>query len=268
MTADVYISERQATPLRIILIRHGQTDHNKAGIIQGQTDIPLNDEGRRQAKECGLRVRQAQLDVAEARQRAVQNSPHPAIEDWWHPDLPLLGSVDAVYTSDLKRCKETTDIVVKAAGLGPDIKVNKTPLLRERFMGELENRPAVEGRAMCKAEDRDWDSYGESKTHMVDRLSKIWDEVVSEGLDKNHHTVLVLTHGGCITRFTAHLVEELTTGQFGISPKVSKQSLRSPNNTSFTVFDIDRHTYEVTLQSFADVGHLGGPKQVFNADER
>lgn len=246
----------QLPPLRIILVRHGQTDHNKAGIIQGQTDIPLNAEGRRQALECGQRIKSALSNT---------NRVGSCTNSGWNADTPFSGAISAVYTSDLKRCKETTDILVQAAGI--DRVPCKTPLLRERFMGELENKPAKEGRQRCRDEGRDWDSFGESNSHMVERLSKQWDVVVSRGLAESHETVLVVTHGGCITRFTNYLVNEHAE-PFNMSEHISVETLRSPQNTSFTVFDFDRNSFQGTLQVFADVSHLTGvQKRVFNADE-
>jgi probable phosphoglycerate mutase len=37
--------------LRILMVRHGRTDWNDEGRIQGHTDIPLNESGRRQVLE-------------------------------------------------------------------------------------------------------------------------------------------------------------------------------------------------------------------------
>ena len=34
----------------IYIIRHGQTAKNKAKVLQGRSDIPLNEEGKRQAE--------------------------------------------------------------------------------------------------------------------------------------------------------------------------------------------------------------------------
>ncbi|MBP1913866.1 putative phosphatase [Lederbergia galactosidilyticus] len=64
---------------QICLVRHGETDWNAMGKIQGRTDIPLNSIGKRQARECGE---------------------HLACSHW-----------DRVITSPLKRAKQTAEII-------------------------------------------------------------------------------------------------------------------------------------------------------------
>lgn len=41
----------------IYIIRHGQTEQNKDGILLGRTDAPLNDQGRREAGKAGQEVK-------------------------------------------------------------------------------------------------------------------------------------------------------------------------------------------------------------------
>ncbi len=41
---------------RIILWRHGRTEWNLAGRVQGQSDVPLDDVGREQAQESAARL--------------------------------------------------------------------------------------------------------------------------------------------------------------------------------------------------------------------
>ena len=43
--------------MNICLIRHGETDWNVIGRLQGREDIPLNENGKIQAKHCGLALR-------------------------------------------------------------------------------------------------------------------------------------------------------------------------------------------------------------------
>ena len=72
--------------MRVLLARHGQTDWNAAGKIQGVSDIPLNDRGREQALSLAERVRAEGVAV--------------------------------IYTSPLKRALETSEIVGAALGVG------------------------------------------------------------------------------------------------------------------------------------------------------
>ena len=72
---------------RFYLIRHGETDWNKAGRYQGRTNIDLNAEGREQARLLGERFR----------------------------FLPL----DALYVSPLIRAVETANEVARTTGITP-----------------------------------------------------------------------------------------------------------------------------------------------------
>ncbi|NJC96166.1 MAG: hypothetical protein C3F07_11400 [Anaerolineales bacterium] len=87
---------------RLCLVRHGQTDWNLEGRYQGQSDVPLNENG-----------------LAQARQLAEQlNGQH----------------FDAIYSSDLRRARQTAEPMAKMLGMT----VNIEPRLREINQGEWE----------------------------------------------------------------------------------------------------------------------------------
>ena len=48
---------------KICLVRHGETNWNVRGIIQGQTNIPLNNIGEKQANQCGIYLSQYEYDI-------------------------------------------------------------------------------------------------------------------------------------------------------------------------------------------------------------
>jgi 2,3-bisphosphoglycerate-dependent phosphoglycerate mutase len=99
------------TPVRILLARHGETVFNVEGRWQGQSDSPLTDRGRAQARELA---------------RALADDP-----------------IAAVYTSDLGRAADTAEEVAKPHGLPITADVR----LREIDVGEW----AGKGRAEIEA---------------------------------------------------------------------------------------------------------------------
>jgi broad specificity phosphatase PhoE len=138
----------------LLLVRHGETDWNADGRLQGQTDRPLSDFGRRQARELAGELVDEELE--------------------------------AIYSSDLARARETAEIVGERLGLP----VALDPELREKDWGTWEGLTAVE-------RDR-VEFVGESTEAHQERilraLRRISDRHPGEG------RILVVTHGGSMRR--------------------------------------------------------------------
>jgi len=84
--------------MRLILIRHGETDYSLARRYCGFSDPPLNDEGIRQARQLAARLKGMKIDkvyssdLVRARQTAEIVFPKNAIEpvaDWREMDFGL-----------------------------------------------------------------------------------------------------------------------------------------------------------------------------------
>ncbi|BDZ64031.1 histidine phosphatase family protein [Agromyces mangrovi Wang et al. 2018] len=83
---------------RIVFVRHGETEWNRARLLQGRTDIPLNDHGRRQAAAAAqlLADRPAEAIVTSPLGRAVETGRIVAE----HAGLELLGTHDDLVERD------------------------------------------------------------------------------------------------------------------------------------------------------------------------
>jgi phosphoserine phosphatase len=55
---------RNDQAIRLLLVRHGETQWNREGRFQGQIDIPLNDNGRKQASQAGEFLKDVKIDAA------------------------------------------------------------------------------------------------------------------------------------------------------------------------------------------------------------
>jgi broad specificity phosphatase PhoE len=136
----------------LLLVRHGETDWNADGLLQGQTDRPLSDFGRRQATQLAEELAGEELE--------------------------------AIYSSDLARARETAEIVGERLGLP----VVLDPDLREKDWGTWEGLTATE-------RDR-VEFVGESTEAHQERTLRALRRIV----EQHHRRVLVVTHGGSMRR--------------------------------------------------------------------
>lgn len=162
----------------LYIVRHGQTDWNAQGITQGETDIPLNSEGIKQAKTLGGSLKKIEFD--------------------------------AVFSSDLLRAKRTAEIIAMEKKLA----VETTNLLRERRYGKFEGKPghlmdefhktwetlSKKGRISYKP----YDGY-ETDEEAISRFITFLREVAARYLSKK---VLIVSHGGIMRVFLNHLSDK------------------------------------------------------------
>lgn len=171
------------TATRVVLLRHGRTGHNHAGLWQGQLDIPLDDVGRAQAVSAGEGL---------ARR----------IETW-----QAAGETVRLVSSDLSRAFETAKAVASASGL--EVAVDKR--LREIYAGQWQGltRAQIASSAMA-GELAAWSNGedvavggGEKRSEAGRRAADCLVELAS-AMDGG--TLVAVTHGGVMRGATLTLL--------------------------------------------------------------
>ena len=160
---------------RIILVRHGETDWNAAGRIQGHSDTPLNAVGRVQAQHVAARL--------------------------------LREPVRAIYASDLARAYETAAIIDQALQVG----VITSPALRERLYGSWEGLTSLEIQARYPEQFIAWRAHsmdfappgGETRYQLLTRALTELQAIVSR---HSGELVVVVTHGGLCYVLLTHIL--------------------------------------------------------------
>lgn len=152
-------------PVTIALVRHGETDWNVQRRIQGRTDIPLNDTGRRQAVEAGAAL---------------------ADSGW-----------DAVYASPLSRAAETAALI--AAELGAPV-LGHLDALAERSYGVLEGLDHA-GRTAVEAQAATIEGL-ETRSSVIERSTAALAQIAATHPGGR---VVVVSHGGVIHSLILHL---------------------------------------------------------------
>lgn len=143
--------------MRLYLIRHGETAHNRNRIMQGHEEVPLNDTGIEQAARLGRRM----------------------------AELPL----DHIYASDLRRAAMTAAIMAGITGRP----LTYHEGFRERHPGELSGISYDEAQAFFT--DPDYHPPGgESVPDFAGRVQQAFDWLVQQEGGRGR-SVAVVTHG-------------------------------------------------------------------------
>ena len=149
----------------ILIARHGQSDWNQEKRWQGHADRPLTERGREQAQALADRLAHIELD--------------------------------AVYSSDLRRARDTAAVVAGSQGL----ELRQLPDLREVDVGSWSGLTRAEAEERFSEGFARWrDGYpgwkdGETYEAMTDRVLGAVDEIAAE---HEGGRVLVVSHGGPI----------------------------------------------------------------------
>ena len=167
---------------RLILARHGETDWNAQHLLQGASDIPLNDNGRAQARAAA-------------------------------PELALIAPVARVVSSDLSRAVETAHIFADA--MGAEVVIDAR--WRERSYGVWEGLPEDVREADHPEEYQRWvgglepnvEGYEMNRT-VRDRALAAIEELVAAG-----GTHVVVSHGST-TRVAVGALLGVDLGSHGV----------------------------------------------------
>jgi uncharacterized phosphatase len=158
--AGVVHLNQPLTKIKMALVRHGETDWNVKGLIQGQSDIPLNKTGLLQAGQAA---------------------------DW----LAGNGKWDRLYSSHLMRAQKTAEIIGNYLNL--DLILDQD--LMERGFGTLEGLTIEERTYLYPASRENESSVPglEFREDFKARVVKAFETIVREVIGLN---IIIVSHGG------------------------------------------------------------------------
>jgi len=192
--------------MRLIVVQHGETEWNKLELLQGHTDIPLNENGQRQAAILGQHLQSEPISIA--------------------------------FSSDLQRAVQTASAILK---YHPSVNLEKTVLLRERTYGIYEGRyndewrKAVENSGLLSHLFRP--EHGETILDVQKRALSFYDSLFQRF---SSETILVVVHGGVLRS----LLLGLDGGSFDLETQ-KRYIHQNTAYTIINIDDSQKHRYEV-----------------------
>lgn len=144
--------------MKLYIVRHGQTDWNAKGLMQGNTDTSLNQIGRKQAKRIQEELKEVSFDIC--------------------------------ISSPLGRAYETAFIVCNGR-----VPLLTDKRLEERDLGEYEGECPYDGRFYWDYTLNSSSKGVEPVQDLLHRVSSFYEELKSTYKDSN---ILIVTHGAIV----------------------------------------------------------------------
>ncbi len=182
----------------IFTVQHTQSEHHTNGMVGSWTDWKLTELGKQQAERIAVRLKQ-ELDGKEV----------------------------ILYTSDLKRAKQTADSIASQLQIIPIVKME----LRERNLGRCCGQSVQWLRENLECDERIIDdrlfSDAESRRDEWNRLKPFFDHVMAEETEN----IVIVSHGDLLSVFNSMFlgleVESLNISEMlGFAGGVSQMIVR------------------------------------------
>lgn len=226
--------------IRLFIIRHGETSYNQQKIIQGHLNISLNEQGIAQSRQLNKFL-------------LLKNG----------DEFLSKKNIEAIYSSDLSRCSETSKYALEGTDRSNDIIF--TDQLRERYMGEIQGlkRDAAVKKAISEGK-KSINDFGESVAHLQERLKKyLIDTIIADNKDKKN--LMIFSHGAAIRYLLLKLFDNDVDYLFSKLPEEQKKNVTSAystdstvhfGNTCVNIVDFDKETGEFELKLLNGIYHI------------
>jgi alpha-ribazole phosphatase len=175
---DNVTQNKRTTCTEVWLVRHGETDWNIEGRIQGQLNVPLNDVGKQQAQDLGRFLA----------------SYKPQEKDQF---------CGVIYSSDLDRALETAKILFSTCTDYNLTGIEKDERLRELNFGEMQGfkwteKKETNGDHGTARPELPVVHGAESYQELQNRIEAVIEDIVWKNIGKR---IIITTHGGAIRSY-------------------------------------------------------------------
>ncbi|ODN75182.1 hypothetical protein L202_06381 [Cryptococcus amylolentus CBS 6039] len=211
----------------LVLARHGQTDDNLQGIIQGHKDTPLNDWGRFESARLAGALRTVAITEA--------------------------------YTSPLSRASETASIALRHR---PEITIHEHPGLKERGLGSWEGRRPPR-KEPTPADAEGYESLTLRSKLWFDELLSNHIPPPPPATESKHRSsvqdadiIFVVSHGAWLSNFRHLLLSPAYHFKIDRHCNLKARCINTSISLVYCEYDHAKKKWTGVLQMWANVEHL------------